>query len=202
MTFIQQDPRAFCMPMATFPSQLTAACCHCSELSAQAIGEGSVEISFTGIISPLTEMKPPWGLETAAVQQQETGNEADCRCFRISSVVCFRNYPILKHRSTMSWEKNTVFLLSNFERNKKREKSGHMNGFSGGLHKVTAKPAPDPHFHILVTLTEWRQPVLTSPQWVKGKKITCSLCTKKCTKLAACQEGGRSEIFWSRPVKR
>lgn len=43
----------------SFPTSLTAACCHHSELSPQATGEGSVEISFTGIISSLTEMKPP-----------------------------------------------------------------------------------------------------------------------------------------------
>lgn len=78
----------------SFPTSLTAACCHHSELSPQATGEGSVEISFTGIISPLTEMKPPSGLETAAVWQQETRNEADCGCFGKSSVVGFHNYPI------------------------------------------------------------------------------------------------------------
>lgn len=77
MIFMRQDPRVFCMPMATFPSRLTAACCHCSELSVQAMAEGSMEISFRGIISPLTEVKPPWGLETAVIQQQETRNEAD-----------------------------------------------------------------------------------------------------------------------------
>lgn len=43
----------------SFPTSLTAACCHHSQLSPQATGEGSVEISFTGIISPLTEMKAP-----------------------------------------------------------------------------------------------------------------------------------------------
>lgn len=43
----------------SFPTSLTAACCHPPELSPQATGEGSVEISFTGIISPLTEVKPP-----------------------------------------------------------------------------------------------------------------------------------------------
>lgn len=169
MTFIRQDPRVFCMPMATFPSRLTAACCHCSELSAQAIGEGSVEISFTGIVSPLTEMKPPWGLETAAVQQQETRNEADCRCFGTSSVVGFHDYPILKHKSTMSCKTNTVFLVSSLKLNKKHKNS--RNGLSGGLHKVTAEPAPGPHFHILVTVTLWRHPVVTSPQWDKdGRK--------------------------------
>lgn len=89
MTFIQQDPRVFCMPTATLLSRLTATCCHCSKLSAQAIGEGSVEFSFTGIVLPLTKVKPPGGLETAAVRQQETRNEANCRCFGKSTVVGF-----------------------------------------------------------------------------------------------------------------
>lgn len=133
-------------------------------LSAQAIGEGSVEISFTGIILPLTEIKPPWGLETAAVRLQETRNETDCRWFGKSSVVGFHNYPILKHKSTLSWETSTVFLVCSLEKNKKHETSRNINDLSGGLHKVTAEPAPDPRFHILVMLTAWRVPVLTSPQ--------------------------------------
>lgn len=33
-------------------------------------------------------------------------------------------------------------------------------------------------------------------------KTACSHCTKMCIKLAACWEGGRSETFWSRPVKK
>lgn len=95
----------------SFPTSLTAACCHHSEISPQATGEGSVEISFTGIISPLTEMKPPSGLETAAVWQQETRNEADCGCFGKSSVVGFHNYPIWKYRSAMSRETHAAFLV-------------------------------------------------------------------------------------------
>lgn len=118
MTFIQQHPRVFCMPVATFPPELTAACCRCSELSEQAIREGSMEISFAGIISPLTEMKPPWGLETTAAQQQEGRDEAACRGFCKSSVLGFHNYPIWKHKSTVSWETNALFLCG-LESNKK-----------------------------------------------------------------------------------
>lgn len=50
----------------------------CSLLRAQRTGYGRGQSGnfLTEIISPLTEMKPPWGLEAAAVQQQETRNEA------------------------------------------------------------------------------------------------------------------------------
>lgn len=153
----------------SFPTSLTAACCHPLELSPQARGERSVEISFTGMISPLAEMKPPSGLQTAAVWQQETRSETDWGCFGQSSVVRFHNYPIWKYRSTTSRETHTAFLFCSLKRNKGHETSGNMNGgiLSGGLLKVTAQPAPDSHFYILVMLTAWRLPVLTSPQWDK-----------------------------------
>lgn len=58
----------------------------------------------------------------------------------------------LLHKSTVSRE-TKVFLVCSLEMNKKHETSRNRNGLSGGLHKVTAEPAPDPHFHTLVTLT-------------------------------------------------